>query len=109
MTLAKYFLYICGGEKYNLMSCSYKKAIFKDKGIGKRTYHRIIRRHNGTILRTKIKSNTLLDDIEIELDLKDSKSIVNDYNYCDYKTNWEQNIALRNILTKEELKKWQRK
>ena len=90
---------------------SRKKAIFKDKGIGKRAYHRIIRRHNGTILRTKIKSNILLDDIdiEIELDLKDSKSIVNDYNYCDYKTNWEQNIALRNILTKEELKKWQRK
>ena len=91
------------------MSRSYRKAIFKDKGIGKRIYHRSIRRHNGTILRTKIKTDTLLDDIEIELDLKDSKSIVNDYNYCDYKTNWEQNIALRNILTKEELKKWQRK
>ena len=71
------------------MSRSRKKAIFKDKGIGSRAYHRIIRRHNGTILRTKIKTNTLLDDIEIELDLKDSKSIVNDYNYCDYKTNWE--------------------
>jgi len=41
--------------------------------------------------------------------LKDSKSIVNDYSYCDYKTNWEQNITLRNILTKQELKKWQRK
>ena len=91
------------------MSRSYKKAIFKDKGIGSRAYHRIIRRHNGTILRTKIKTNIVLYDIEIELDLKDSKSIVNDYNYCDYKTNWEQNIALRNILTKEELKKWQRK
>ena len=91
------------------MSRSYKKAIFKDKGIGSRAYHRIIRRNNGTILRTKIKTNIVLDDIEIELDLKDSKSIVNDYNYCDYKTNWEQNIALRNILTKEELKKWQRK
>ena len=93
------------------MSRSRKKAIFKDKGIGRKAYHRIVRRHNGTILRTKIKSNILLDDIdiEIELDLKDSKSIVNDYNYCDYKTNWEQNIALRNILTKEELKKWQRK
>ena len=86
-----------------------KKAIFKDKGIGKRTYHCIVRWHNGSLLRTKIKTNTLLDDIEIELDLKDSKSIVNDYNYCDYKTNWEQNIALRNILTKEKLKKWQRK
>ena len=91
------------------MSRSYRKAIFKDKGIGSRAYHRIIRRHNGTILRTKIKTNIVLDDIEIELDLKDRKSIVNDYNYCDYKTNWEQNIALRNILTKEELKKWQRK
>ena len=91
------------------MSRSYRKAIFKDTGIGQRIDHRIIRRHNGTILRTKIKTDTLLDDIEIELDLKDSKSIVNDYNYCDYKTNWEQNIALRNILTKEELKKWQRK
>jgi len=91
------------------MSRSYRKAIFKDKGIGSRAYHRIIRRHNGTILRTKIRTNIVLDDIEIELDLKDSKAIVNDYNYCDYKTNWEQNIALRNILTKEELKKWQRK
>ena len=91
------------------MSRSYKKAIFKDKRIGKRAYHHIVRRHNGTILRTKIKSNTLLDDIEIELDLKDRNSIVNDYNYCDYKTNWQQNIALRNILTKEKLKKWQRK
>ena len=91
------------------MSRSYKKAIFKDKGIGSRAYHRIVRWHNGTILRTKIKTNIVLEDIEIELDLKDSKSIVNDYNYCDYKTNWDQNIALRNILTKEELKKWQRK
>ena len=27
------------------MSRSYKKAIFKDKGIGKRAYYRIIRRH----------------------------------------------------------------
>ena len=109
MTLAKYFFVYLRGEKYNFMSRSRKKAIFKDKGIGKRTYHRIVRRHNGTILRTKIKSNILLDDIEIELDLKDSKSIVNDYNYCDYKTNWEQNITLKNLLTKEELKKWQRK
>ena len=70
------------------MSRSRKKAIFKDKGIGRKAYHRIVRRHNGTILRTKIKSNILLDDIEIELDLKNSKSIVNDYNYCDSKTNW---------------------
>jgi len=56
------------------MSRSRKKAIFKDKGIGRKAYHRIVRRHNGTILRTKIKSNILLDDIEIELDLKNSKS-----------------------------------
>jgi len=54
------------------MSRSRKKAIFKDKGIGRKAYHRIVRRHNGTILRTKIKSNILLDDIEIELDLKNS-------------------------------------
>lgn len=47
------------------MSRSRKKAIFKDKGIGRKAYHRIVRRHNGTILRTKIKSNTLLDDIEM--------------------------------------------
>ena len=109
MTLAKYFFVYLRGEKYNFMSRSRKKAIFKDKGIGRKAYHRIVRRHNGTILRTKIKSNILLDDIEIELDLKNSKSIVNDYNYCDYKTNWEQNITLKNLLTKEELKKCQRK
>ena len=109
MTLAKYFLYICGVKNIILCLVVVKKAIFKDKGIGRKAYHCIVRRHNGTILRTKIKSNILLDDIEIELDLKNSKSIVNDYNYCDYKTNWEQNITLKNLLTKEELKKWQRK
>lgn len=109
MTLAKYFLYICGVKNIILCLVVVKKPFFKDKGIGRKAYHRIVRRHNGTILRTKIKSNILLDDIEIELDLKNSKSIVNDYNYCDYKTNWEQNITLKNLLTKEELKKWQRK
>ncbi|GJH40971.1 hypothetical protein RCZ04_15210 [Capnocytophaga sp. HP1101] len=91
------------------MSRSRKKAIIKDDGIGRRAYHRIVRRHNGTILKTKIKRNILLDDTEIELNLKDAKAIVNSYNYCDYKTNWEQDIELRNRLTQEELNKWRRK
>ena len=47
------------------MSHSYKKAIFKDSGIGRKAYHRIVRRHNGTILKTKIKHNILLDNTEI--------------------------------------------
>lgn len=37
------------------MSRSYKKAIFKDSGIGRKAYHRIVRRHNGTILKSKNK------------------------------------------------------
>ena len=57
------------------MSRSYKKAIFKDSGIGRKAYHRIVRRHNGTILKTKIKHNILLDNTEIEIELKDAKTI----------------------------------
>jgi hypothetical protein len=91
------------------MSHSYKKAIFKDSGIARKAYHRIVRRHNGTILKTKIKHNILLDNTEIEIELKDAKTIVNSYNYCDWKTNWEQNTKLKKLLSQEQLNKWRRK
>ena len=91
------------------MSHSYKKAIFKDSGIGRKAYHCIVRRHNGTILKTKIKHNILLDNTEIEIELKDAKTIVNSYNYCDWKTNWEQNTKLKKLLSREQLNKWRRK
>lgn len=91
------------------MSRSYKKAIFKDSGIGRKAYHRIVRRHNGTILKTRIKHNILLDNTEIEIELKDAKTIVNSYNYCDWKTNWEQNTKLKKLLSQEQLNKWRRK
>lgn len=51
------------------------------------------------ILKTKIKHNILLDNTEIEIELKDAKTIVNSYNYCDWKTNWEQNTKLKKLLS----------
>jgi hypothetical protein len=53
------------------MSRSYKKAIFKDKPIYKKTYWRTIRR----VQRMALKQDK---------DIPDPKTIINNYDYCDY-------------------------
>lgn len=59
------------------MSRSYKKPIYKDKGIGKKLYNRAIRR----VQKIAVKQGK---------DIPNPKTIINDYDYCDY------SIDLRN-------------
>ena len=59
--------------KNNLMSRSYKKPIVKDHP--KISYWKSIRR-------------VWKQDLKINKDLISEKSIINDYNYCDWKTNY---------------------
>jgi len=53
------------------MSRSYKKAIWKDNGIGHRIYHRLIRR---------VTKQAIREGKEIP----NPKTIINDYEYMDY-------------------------
>lgn len=69
------------------MSRSYKKAIYKDKGI-KSIYWRIVRSHTKNFIRTKRHS------IEEEI-IPLNKEVVNDYNYCDYIINLERKRSYR--------------
>ena len=59
------------------MSRSQKKPIIKDKGY-KKIYHRICKRNVRNYL------NSHKDDLE-NIIIPNFKSIVNDYDYCDYK------------------------
>jgi hypothetical protein len=61
------------------MGKSKKKAIAKDVGITKKAYYKISRKTINQTLHELPK----LEDIE-EYELEDFKSIVNDYDYCDY-------------------------
>lgn len=58
------------------MSRSVKRPIYKDKGIGKRFYHRTIRRVQKQAIR-------------LGQDIPDKRTIINDYDYCDYIFNYE--------------------
>lgn len=66
------------------MSRSYKKAIYKDKGL-KDIYWKSIRRT------TNQKVKELLKNEIDEVFLPDPKSLINDYNYCDYTIDYEYN------------------
>ena len=75
------------------MARSVKKAIYKDVGYAKRTYHKVTRSNINQTLREAKK----LEDLE-ELEIPEEKTIVNDYSYCDYRIylenddnpNWEE-------------------
>ena len=67
------------------MSRSYKKAIIKDKGF-KDIYHKICRR----VIKQHVKKFIKNDSDSIIL--PDEKEIVNDYDYSDYKIDYEYNI-----------------
>lgn len=72
------------------MSRSRKKAIYKDKGIGKKLYRRIIRRVQKYFLR-------------LGKDVPDKRIIVNDYDYCDYISDGE--YGDRKVYDYEKLKR----
>lgn len=78
------------------MSRSVKKPIIKDKSRNSKasTYYRRVRR----VIKQKLKES----DIE-EVELPNSKEIVNDYDYMDYK--WD----LRNSKNKKLKTKYSRK
>jgi len=95
------------------MSRSYKKAILKDKGL-KKIYWKIIRHitkkvvdaivvsynrtGNTTYVDTTIPENLqLVDTLEIideNINIPSPKSIMNDYDYCDYIIDYEHNRSL---------------
>ena len=76
------------------MSRSYKKPIIRDKPFTK-TYHRSIRRNIKNDIRSIINDELGLndyldledemDDKLLNLELRNFKEIVNDYDYCDWK------------------------
>ena len=58
------------------MSRSKKRPIVKDNGIGKRFYHRAVRR----VQKAAVRAGQ---------DIPDRRTIINDYDYCDYIFNYE--------------------
>jgi len=95
------------------MSKSKKKPIVKDNPSGKEIFRRRIRRKQNQ----ETNNAKCLEDTD-EFQLTDDKSIVNDYDYCDYKFDWHYGISryfkrLLGRYTKEELienvKKYSRK
>lgn len=64
------------------MSKSYKKAVFKDNGMGKD----ILRRQVRNSLRNYMRSNIdkFLDD-DCDVNIPDEKTVTNDYDWCDYR------------------------
>lgn len=71
------------------MSRSYRKPIYKDKGIGKKLYNRTIRR----VQKQAYKQSK---------DIPNSKVIINDYTYCDYK--WDFRFDTSNFWNSSKLK-----
>ncbi len=63
------------------MSKSYKKAVFKDNGMGKDILRRQIRSSQKNYIRSNI--DKFLDDGDANI--PDGKTIMNDYNWCDYR------------------------
>lgn len=84
------------------MSRSYKKAIFKEgSGSNRRQY---LRRKAKRSQKNYLKSN--LDDIITgDKVIPDEKSIVNDYDYCDYVCNFEYDRKNYSKIEDDELKR----
>lgn len=77
------------------MSRSYKKAIYKDN-TGKKTYWRRIRSRWKNLMRSGADPEQLPSE----------KTIVNDWDYCDYITDYEYNFGIYdNQQNKEKLKR----
>lgn len=69
------------------MSKSYKQAIVKDRGIGHKLYRKTVRGSQSTYIRSNM--DKLLNDEDFAI--PDGKTIINDYDYCDYKFDYEHN------------------
>lgn len=63
------------------MGKSYKKSVFKDKGMGKDILRRQIRSAQKNYMRSNIDKFLADDDVNIP----DGKTVTNDYNWCDYR------------------------
>ena len=88
------------------MGKSIKKPIVKDRGM-KKLYHKVCRRRNRTKLLSQIKFN-VESDKDQEIEQLNNKSIINDYDYCDYILNFEDEIHKKNYYS-HELRKYTRK
>ena len=63
------------------MSKSYKVPVYKNKGM-KDIYHRLVKRR----IRNYLKSNFFkLQDKDFDCNIPNPRTIVNDYNSCDYR------------------------
>ena len=102
------------------MGKSYKKSIIKDKG--ERNYNKIVRRVNKSIVNDFKRESTSLYAIDgeesenaenywekpdLESKIKNPKTIVNDYDYCDYIIDYEYTI--KGEKYKENREKFKRK
>jgi hypothetical protein len=83
------------------MSRSYKKAIFKDKPRNYKasTYYRRVR----SVIKNIIRSCKDIDSLE----LPNSKVLVNQYDYCDYKFDFENRSVTE--YEKNQKEKYRRK
>jgi len=66
------------------MGKSKKKAIYKDVGIGKKRYHKTCR----SVINKQIREISKLEDTD-EYEIENEKTIINDYDYSDYKFIYE--------------------
>lgn len=86
------------------MSRSRKKAIFKQgSGKSRKLYRRTVKKSQRMFLK-----NNLDEIVEGTKVIPDGRSIVNDYDYCDYVSDCEHNIRrpnyYSNIVDRDELK-----
>jgi hypothetical protein len=94
------------------MARSRKKAIHKDKGWQKRDYWKTVRRVHKQQIR-EAKSYLLYEGWNCTFTLKNPKSIINDYDYCDYISNMEiiteGELNTYTFINKEYIEKFRRK
>lgn len=86
------------------MSKSYKKAVYKDSGMGKDILRRQIRSSQKNYIRSNI--DKFLDDGDANV--PDDGTIMNEYNWCDYRF-YHEHSNKKNRETDEWYKVFRRK
>jgi len=91
------------------MSRSYKKPIIKDNGVGHKLYRKAVRGSQKNYIRSNM--DKLVNDEDFEI--PDGKNIINDYDYCDYKIDYEYKISPSKYCSEDDIiegrKKYKRK
>lgn len=94
------------------MSKSRKKPIIKDVGFMKRDYWRVVRRVHKQEIRKQKRDFSYLG-WEDDFVLKNPKSIINDYDYCDWRSEMEsiteKQLNKYTFIDKEYIEKYTRK